>query len=232
MSGALAKQLRSASQRLITVYTDIKSPYAYLAKDLIYELERDFEVRLDWLPYTLHIPDFLGSATLDAHGNLVEEARNAHQWRRVRYSYMDCRRRARKRGMTILGPRKIWDSSLAGVGLLWAKRSGGAVLRRYLDVVFERFWRRALDIEDAAVIAAVLEEAGAAADGMAEYLASEGRREHDAVRAAAEAAGVFGVPSLMIEGELFWGSEHLPDIKDMLAPLAGGKMQAAAVEAS
>ena len=26
---------------IVTVYTDYKSPYAYLAKDLTYELERD-----------------------------------------------------------------------------------------------------------------------------------------------------------------------------------------------
>ena len=36
--------------RTITVYTDFKSPYAYLAKDMAYALERDFPVRLRWLP--------------------------------------------------------------------------------------------------------------------------------------------------------------------------------------
>jgi 2-hydroxychromene-2-carboxylate isomerase len=209
-----------SSQPIITVYSDFKSPYAYLAKDPIYRLERDLDVRLDWLPYTLDIPSYLGSAKVDERGEVVEAARNPHQWRRVRYSYMDCRRRARARGLVILGPRKIWDSSLAGIGLLWAKRQGADVLRRYQDLVFDRFWRRELDIEDASVVAAVLAEAGAAVEGFADYLSGDGRREHDAVREAAEAAGVFGVPSLMIGGELFWGSEHLPDIREMLAALA------------
>ena len=45
-------------------------------------------------------------------------ARNAHQWRRVRYSYMDCRGHARKRGLIILGTRKIWDSSLAASAVI------------------------------------------------------------------------------------------------------------------
>ena len=78
-----------APTQTITVYSDYKSPYAYLAKDLAYELERDFPVRLDWLPYVLDIPSFLGSARVDGERRVVEEARNAHQWRRVRYSYMD-----------------------------------------------------------------------------------------------------------------------------------------------
>ena len=40
---------------------------------------------------------------------VIRAERNAHQWRRVRYLYMDCRRQARRRGLTIRGPRKIWD---------------------------------------------------------------------------------------------------------------------------
>ena len=30
-----------AEPQTVTVYTDYKSPYAYLAKDLVYELERE-----------------------------------------------------------------------------------------------------------------------------------------------------------------------------------------------
>ena len=147
--------------KIVTLYTDYKSHYAYLAKDLAYELARQFPIVLDVLPYTLDIPKFLGSAELDEDGKLKSEERNDHQWRRVRYSYMDARRQARKRGLTILGPRKIWDSSLAAFGLFFAKRQGEVVMRAYHDRVFERFWRRHLDIENPEALEAVLREAGA-----------------------------------------------------------------------
>ena len=202
--------------RHIALYTDYKSPYAYLAKDPAYELERDFPVRLEILPYVLDIPSYLGSARVGADGTVLEENRNAHQWRRVKYSYMDCRRAARKRGLTIRGPQKIWDSALAAAGMLHAQRAGDAVFRRYHDMVFERFWRRDLDIEDVAVISAVLTESGADGAGFADY-AEAGRAEVAAISRAAEAQGVFGVPSFVLDGELFWGREHLPDIRDMLA---------------
>ena len=212
--------------RVVTVYSDYKSPYAYLAKDLAYELERDFAVHIDLLPYVLDIPSFLGSATLDAEGRVVEESRNAHQWRRVKYSYMDCRRQAKKRGLVIRGTQKIWDSTLAAAGLLYAKRQGEAVLRRYHDITFERFWKRELDIEDPAVVAAVLAEAvglqptdlirGGDTAGFADYLAGDGPREVDRVSRAAEEKGIFGVPTFVVDGEQFWGSEHLPDIREML----------------
>jgi 2-hydroxychromene-2-carboxylate isomerase len=203
--------------RIVTVYIDYKSPYAYLAKDLVYQLERDCAVRIDWLPYILDIPSFLGSARLDDQGRVVEESRNAHQWRRVKYSYMDCRRQARKRGLTIRGPQKIWDSTLAACGLLYAKLQGEDVPRRYHDITFARFWKRELDIEDPAVIAGVLAEAGADAAAFAEYAAGEGPREVARISRAAEEMGIFGVPSFVVDGEQFWGSEHLPDIREMLA---------------
>jgi 2-hydroxychromene-2-carboxylate isomerase len=201
---------------VVTVYTDYKSPYAYLAKDPTYELERDFPIRLEWLPYVLDIPAYLGSARVAADGTVLEENRNAHQWRRVRYSYMDCRRQARKRGLVIRGPQKIWDSSLAAAGMLHAKRTGDAAFRRYNDTVFERFWQRDLDIEDVATLAAVVQEAGA--DGAAFATMAPALREEVAtISRTAEANGVFGVPSFVVNGELFWGGEHLPDIRAMLA---------------
>ena len=66
------------------------------------------------------------------------------------------------------------------------------------------------------LLAAVLTECGAPAAGFAEYLAGEGQAEHDRIRAEAEAKGVFGVPSILVGDALFWGREHLDDIREML----------------
>ncbi|MBO0738640.1 MAG: DsbA family protein [Alphaproteobacteria bacterium] len=209
-----------AEQRTVTVYIDYKSPYAYLAKDLVYELERDFPVRIDWLPYDLDLADFMGSARVDDSGRVLEEQRSAHQWRRVRYSYIDCRRQGRKRGLVIRGTRKIWNSKIALCGMLYARRQPSSVLHRYHDIVFERFWKRELDIEDAGVIGRVLAEAGAESAGFPVFLAGPGREELDKICRAAEAVGVFGVPSFVLDGELFWGREHLPDIREMLGARA------------
>ena len=189
----------------VTLYIDYKSPYAYLAKDPAYELERELGVRLKWLPYTLHIPDFLGT---------VEE-RNPHNWRRVRYAYMDARRLANLRGLTVRGPQKIFDSSIAAIGMLFAQHHG--VFRKYNDIVFERFWKRELEIENPQVIGAVLNESGADASGFADFLAGEGRAEHDRIAREAEAIGVFGVPTFVLDGELFWGGDRMWLLRERLA---------------
>ena len=68
---------------------------------------------------------------------------------------------------------------IAAIGMLWAKRQGKGKFRAYHDLVFERFWRRELDIEDAEAIAAVLSEVHADRTGFRSYLAGAGRIEHD-----------------------------------------------------
>jgi 2-hydroxychromene-2-carboxylate isomerase len=199
-----------------TLYIDYKSPYAYLAKDPAYRLEHETGVAIDWLPYILDIPAYLGSARVDAEGRVLEQNRNAHQWRRVKYSYMDVRREANRVGLTIRGTQKIWDSRLAGIGLLYAKRLG--VFRAYNDEVFERFWKRELDIENPSALEDVLQRAGADASGFTAFLEEEGPRELAAVQEAAEAEGVFGVPSFLLpDGDLYWGREHLPRLRELLA---------------
>ena len=202
--------------RTLKLYIDYKSPYAYLAKDPAYRLAEETGVEIDWLPYILDIPAYLGSAKVDAEGRVLEQNRNAHQWRRVKYSYMDVRREANRVGLTIRGTRKIWDSSLAGIGLLWAKRQG--VSRAYNDEVFERFWKHDLDIENPAALEDVLRRAGAEVGGFALFASSEGRQELKAVQDAAEAKGVFGVPSFLFpDGDLYWGREHLARVREILA---------------
>lgn len=201
-------------------YFDYKSPYAYLAQEATFALAEETGAELDVLPYTLDIPSYLGRAEVDADGRVVSEERNAHQWRRVRYSYMDCRREANRRGIVLRGTRKIFDSSLANIGFLWAKRH--RVWRRYHDFVFAKFWQRALDIEDPAAIRDVLEQTGVPVAGFDAYRSGEGRAEHDRLRAEAEAQGVFGVPSYLVEGELFWGAERIERVRERLLGTSSG----------
>jgi 2-hydroxychromene-2-carboxylate isomerase len=127
---------------------------------------------------------------------------------------MDARRLANEQGLTLRGPQKIFDTRLAHIGMLWAGRQG--VFRRYNDLTFERFWKRELDIESPDAVAAVLREAGAGTDGFAAFVAGEGGAEHDRLRAAAEEAGIFGVPMFVVDGELFWGGDRLPQVRRKL----------------
>ena len=202
----------ATAHRLI-VYLDIKSPYAYLAKDPAYQLEEEFNIEIDWRPLTLDIPSYLGSAKTNTQGEVVESKRSPQQWLAVRYAYMDAKRYARLNDIILYGTQKIWDSSFAGIAMLWAKEQGRKELRSYLDIVYERFWRRDLDIENSEVMASLLLEAGVSTDGFLDYLHGPGRLIHDELQGNLHPAGIFGVPTFVIDGEIYFGREHLPSIR-------------------
>ncbi len=204
----------------LAVYIDLKSPYAYLAIDPTRAVARSVGVEIDWRPFTLDIPSYLGSAKLAKDGKKVESAkRTPQQWSGVRYAYRDARRYASLTGATIRGTVKIWDSSLAGIAMLWAKQRDA--FDRFVDVAYPPFWRRELDIEDVAVLERTLGEAGIETRGFRAWAEGPGRALHDRSNEAAFAAGVYGVPTYLVEDEMWFGREHLPRVAWILGGREG-----------
>ena len=190
-------------KRRVRVYTDYKSPYAYVANKALFDLERSHDIELEWLPYTLRIAEYLHSV----------DSRSAHNWRKVRYAYMDARRAANAQGLILKGPRRIYDGYLSSVGMLFAQRHG--FFRAYHDTVFDMFWSHRLDIDALDEMQAVVASLGGAPQAYADF-ASGAREEHDAIVHEAESLGVFGVPAMLFDGELFWGGDRIGLLREKL----------------
>ena len=188
----------------ITAYTDLRSPYTFVAKAEVYRWEEDFGVAVDWWPYTTPLEEAFGPA----------EGRDERQLRKIRYSYMNVRRLGAAQGLTIRGTKRIFDPTPAHVGLLQARDDG--VFRAFHDLAFERVFRRELDPDDPAHVRAALAEAGGDVDAWSRRLRN-GAAELEAIDRRAEAQGVFGVPSFILDGELFWGGDTLAQIRQRLA---------------
>lgn len=189
------------SKQRVVVYTDYKSPYAYVANKALFALERTHDVELEWLPYTLRIAEYLDSV----------DTRTPHNWRKVRYAYMDARRYANEQGLTLKGPKRIYDATYASAGMLFAQRNG--FFRAYHDTVFEMFWSHQLDLDVLDEMVALITSLGGDAAAFEAYATGPARAEVDAITTHAENLGVFGVPMMVLDGELFWGGDRI----DMLA---------------
>jgi len=209
------------SEAPLIVYVDVKSPYAFIARDPTRTMARELGITIDWRPLTLNIPSYLGSARLDRSGAVAESNRTPEQWTRVRYAYRDARRYALEQGYTLRGTEKIWDTSLVHMAFWWARSQGGEVADAFLDAVYPRFWVRDFDAEDLPTVIAALTAAGAATEGFADYAAGEGRTAHDRMQQAIFDAGIFGVPGYVVENEYFFGREHLPTVRWILTGRAG-----------
>jgi 2-hydroxychromene-2-carboxylate isomerase len=185
------------ARAVVTLYTDYKSPYAFVANKRLFSLEATHGVELEWLPYTLRVAEFMGT---------VEE-RTPHFWRKVRYAYMDARRFANAQGLVMKGPRRIYDAFYSSVGMLFAQHHG--FFRPYHDMVFRKFWSHELEIDDLAAIADIVTSCGGSSLEFEAYVNGSARAEHDRIIDEAEALGVFGVPTMVFNGELFWGGDRI-----------------------
>lgn len=190
-------------------FTDFKSPFAYLAIEDIFAMEEKYDVAFHWVHYTLHIPEFLGAV----------ETRSENEWRKVKYAYMDARRLANRAGKTVLGPQKIFDSRPAGIGMTYAMKQG--LLRPYAETTFEQFFKRNLNVDVPDEVRGVLADIGADMGGWGDWLDGPGLERHEAERKEAIDRGVFGVPTLSIDGELFWGGDRFWMVEEKLQQITG-----------
>src|SRR6267378_2715776 len=136
-----------ASEQLkeVKMYTDFKSPYAYLAFDPAFALEDKYRVRLRWKPFQLRLKG--------------KGERSRHSEYKVKYSYMDARRWANMRGgLMIRGPLKIFDTTPALIGGLFAEKHGK--IRVYGNQVFEQFFKRELAADETDAVAKVVSGLG------------------------------------------------------------------------
>jgi 2-hydroxychromene-2-carboxylate isomerase len=179
--------------RVIKMYSDYKSPFAYLAFDPAFELEKRFDVRIRWIPFQLRIKG--------------KGERSIYSEYKARYSYLDARRWAALRGIKIRGPLKVYDSTPALIGGMFADARSRLI--DYSHAVYEKFFTRELEIDRPDAIAALIDALGMSGRDYFAYLAGDGVRDFEKLQDEATVDHVFGVPLFIFDGEPFWGHDRL-----------------------
>lgn len=170
-------------------FFDVVSPFAYLQ---LHQMD-DIRKRTDVTP----VPVVLG-AILGHWGQLgpAEIApKRLHTYRMAQW-------RARQLGIPLRFPPAHPFNSLHAQRLIVALGSGWDVVAKIFDAVF----RDGRDLANAGEVARLAVELGLKAERPLDF----GQDVKDALRgntAQAIAAGVFGVPALEINGEIFWGED-------------------------
>ena len=193
-----------------TVCIDFKSPKAYLALRPTFALEDELGLPFDWLPLSV-------SPLSRPHIARTDEDRGTrHRRMRAEYNERDLRRYASAYGLELADLYRNPDVSAAGIGLLLTKQRRPDATRAYLKAVFDGHWTGHLDIAEPAAIRSVLLETGIDTSDWSAYLLGAGRHALDETSMRLRAAGLFDVPAYVVEGELFFGRQHLPMIRWLL----------------
>jgi 2-hydroxychromene-2-carboxylate isomerase len=196
-----ARGARMPELEEVKLYFDYKNPFAYLAKDPAFALPERYRIHVRWIPFLLRIKG--------------KGERSQYSEYKARYSYLDARRWANRRGgFVIKGPLKVYDSEPALIGGLYAQRAG--FFRSYTDAVFARFFQRALEIDQPDAVAALVDELHGSGARFLAYLRDEGASAFRACQQEAAADHVFGVPLFILRGEPFWGHDCMGLLEERL----------------
>lgn len=184
---------------------DFISPYAYLAWTQIHALAARHGRAVTLEPV-------LFAGLLDAHGQKGPAEIDAKR----RYTYRDAARKASLLGVAIAPPASHPFKPLLALRAATAADSGPP-RRAAVEALYVAAWARGEDVTDAGVVTRALSDAGldgpalVAAAGQAPVKEELRRRTDEAI-----AEGVFGVPTVIVDGELFWGTDSLPSLERFL----------------
>ena len=186
----------------IKLYFDYKSPFAFLAMQPAFDLPQRYDVEVRWIPYLLRIKG--------------KGERSIYSEWKARYSYLDARRWANRRGgFPIKGPQKVYDSTASLIGGLYAQKNG--FFRSYTEEVYARFFKRELEIDVPHEIADLIEALGHPGADYLEWAEGEGSTQLERCIEEGHADHIFGVPIFLFETEIFWGHDRIPLLEERLA---------------
>ena len=185
----------------ITFYLDFISPYAYLAFE---QLPRT----LQGLGYSVDYQPLLFAGLLKHHGQLgPAEIQPKRDW-----TYRQVLWLAQSNGIALQMPAQHPFNPLPLLRLALACGRDGKVNRYVAETIFRHVWRGGADAADPARLEALTQSLAPARDPAGDEVKAELKANAD----AAIALGLFGVPSLVVDGKLFWGFDALPMLRESL----------------
>lgn len=201
-----ASASRAAPSTTIDFYWDFSSPFAYLGATQIASFAKRTGTRVTWRPLLL--------GGLFRSLGMPEVPLATFSSAKQEYVMKDLHRWAAYWGVPFRFPSRFPTNSLRALRIYLALPDDRQ--EAYRDAVFRACWSEDKDITDDAVLTSCIGDSTIAKDALA-------KAEHPDVKTAlrtaterAHAAGVFGVPTFVVNGELFWGQDRLDLVFDAL----------------
>ena len=187
----------------VLVYFHFRSPYCYLASKNLWPIVDEFHTELVWRP--------LGGWD----GRSPPERAKV----KVPLARQDLARQCRRMGIPCMPPPITTDATAAGVGSLLAEERG--LLRPYMVEMLRAEWAGGQDIGQPEVLRAVAAEVGLDPDEHEAFCGDPANQQRLVAHwEEAQGKGVIGVPSFVIDDQIFWGNdridfvlEHLNDLR-------------------
>jgi len=186
-------------------YFDVISPYAYLGWLRVHALAERHGRSLEPVPV-------LFAALLDRHG---QKGPAEIVPKRV-YTFKHVVRIAADHGALLRPPPHHPFNPLIALRIA-SLPMPAAEQRRTIDALFAAVWGGGPGVEDPVVLAGWLTARGLAGEALVAAASTpEAKQRLRSATDAAIAAGVFGVPTIEVDGEIFWGQDAFDHVDRFL----------------
>ncbi|OYX39925.1 MULTISPECIES: 2-hydroxychromene-2-carboxylate isomerase [unclassified Sphingomonas] len=188
-------------------YFDFGSPNAYLAHRVLPGIEQRTGVRFRYVPVLL-------GGLFKLTGNQAPMLAFATIPHKLAYERLEMERFITRHGLNAFRMNPHFPVNTLQLMRLAVAASADDVLSAYAEAMFHFMWEEPRKLDDPAVIAATLMEAGLPADRlMARAQEPEIKAALLANTQAAYEHGAFGIPSFMVGDALYFGKDRLADIE-------------------
>jgi carboxymethylenebutenolidase len=194
----------------IDYYFAPQSPWTYLGHQRFHDIARAAGASINVLPVDL-------GQVFPVSGGLPLPKRAPQ---RQAYRLVELKRFADWLQMPLnLHPRHfpVPGDQAARLILAVAGQHGSEAAMRLAGAVMAAVWAEERNIDDAATLAQLLEACGLPASALEDSRAPAVQQRYEQATRQAIAAGVFGAPTYVIDGELFWGQDRLDFVQRRLA---------------
>ena len=192
---------KGSTMKTITCYLDFISPFAYLAFEALPRSLMGVSHRMVYKPV-------LFAAMLKHHGQLgPAEIAGKREW-----TYRQVVWQAKQMGVTLDMPLAHPFNPLALLRLAVACSAEGEPNRLVCDTLFKHVWQGGAAADDAARLQALTQQL----EPTRSVDAPEVKDQLKANTEEAIACGVFGVPTCVVDGKVFWGLDALPMMRAYL----------------
>jgi 2-hydroxychromene-2-carboxylate isomerase len=198
----LQQRQETAMRRTVDYYFATQSPWTYLGHERFATLLRETGAGVRVLPMDL-------GKVFPVSGGLPLQKRAPQ---RQAYRLVELRRFSEALGVPLNPEPRFFPvagDSAARLITAVALHDGEEAAMRLTGAVTTAVWAQERDIASLDVLAALLAENGLSAARLDASQQADVQARYDAQTQAAMDAGVFGAPSYVIDGELFWGQDRL-----------------------
>ena len=199
----------------LLVALDLRDPFSYLALGPTLALAADTGTRIDWLPirgHTLVAPS--SPAAADDRGVRHRRAR-AEMIAREIAVYSEAQ------GLDIQSPYRGGTSDAVDAAWLWIRLTNESGLIGFLDPVFRKYWTNDLDPESPDDVSNLVEKLGLDPVAFQRWALSEGADSARSMATELAELGVRQAPAYRIDGEIFYGRQHLPMVRWIMGGRSG-----------